>query len=465
MARVLVTGASGYIGGHLVTALLRDGQQVRVLTRHADGLRAQPWVDQVEVVEGDASDASDCRRALAGVKAAYYLLHSMDGGGDFVRRERDMGSTFASAAEESGVARIVYLGGLHPDGELSEHLGSRVEVGKVFLAGPVPAVVFQAGVVLGAGSASFDMLRHLTERLPAMVAPRWVQNRIQPIAIADVLHYLVGALRLPADVNRTFDIGCPEVLTYAQMMRRYAADVGLRRRHVVTVPMLTPRLAGLWVDLVTPISSGIARPLVGSLVHDAVCREDDVLDAIGPPPGGRTGFDDAIAAAAADIDPHRWSRTLGRTSAIVAASAVTGSVLTNPGSAWYTGLRKPAWQPPPVAFPVVWTSLYTSTAVATALASADLAEDGKRGASNSLERALAVNMALNTAWTAIFFRAHKPTLATVECAVLCLSTVDLARRAGVTGRGKATAIGAYAAWCAFAGTLSAGVARLNPGHN
>lgn len=207
MARVLVTGASGYIGGHLVAALLRDGQQVRVLTRHADGLRAEPWVGQVEVVEGDASAAADCRRALAGVEAAYYLLHSMDGGSDFVRRERDMASTFASAAEYSRVARIVYLGGLHPGGELSEHLGSRVEVGKVFLAGAVPAVVFQAGVVLGAGSASFDMLRHLTERLPAMVAPRWVQNRIQPIAIADVLHYLVGALRLPADVNRTFDIG------------------------------------------------------------------------------------------------------------------------------------------------------------------------------------------------------------------------------------------------------------------
>jgi uncharacterized protein YbjT (DUF2867 family) len=151
-------------------------------------------------------------------------------------------------------------------------------------------------VVLGDGSASFDMLRHLTERLPAMVAPRWLRNRIQPIAIADVVHYLVAAADLPPETNRTFDIGGPEVLTYAQMIQRYAAVVGLRPRWIATVPVLTPRLAGLWVGLVTPVSAGIARPLVNSLIHQAVCREEDILAAVGPPPGGRTGFDDAVRA-------------------------------------------------------------------------------------------------------------------------------------------------------------------------
>jgi uncharacterized protein YbjT (DUF2867 family) len=138
------------------------------------------------------------------------------------------------------------------------------------------------------------MLRHLTERLPAMVAPRWLRNRIQPIAIADVVHYLVAAADLPPETNRTFDIGGPEVLTYAQMIQRYAAVVGLRPRLIATVPVLTPRLAGLWVGLVTPVSAGIARPLVNSLIHDAVCREEDILAAVGPPPDGRTGFDDAV---------------------------------------------------------------------------------------------------------------------------------------------------------------------------
>ena len=250
MTTILVTGATGYIGGQLVPELLSRGHDVRVLTRHRSGLADRPWADRVEVVEGDATDAAHCRRALDGVDVAYYLLHSMDGTGDFAERDRAMARTFAGAAQQAGTGRIVYLGGLHPEGTLSDHLASRVEVGRVFLDGDVPAVVLQAGVVLGDGSASFDMLRHLTERLPAMVAPRWVDNRIQPVAVADVLHYLAGAVDLPDGTNRTYDIGGPDVLTYAEMMQRYAAVVGLPRRRIVSVPVLTPRLAGLWVELV-----------------------------------------------------------------------------------------------------------------------------------------------------------------------------------------------------------------------
>lgn len=460
----LVTGATGYIGGTLVPLLLERGWAVRVLTRSTAGLASHDWASDVEAVEGDASSEQDCRRALEGVDVAYYLLHSMDGEGDFMERDREMAQVFAGAAQAAGTGRIVYLSGLHPRGELSDHLRSRVEVGKIFLAGKVPATVLQAGVVLGAGSASFDMLRHLTERLPAVIAPRWLRNRIQPIAVADAVHYLAGVADLPADSNRTFDIGGPDVLTYAQMMKRYAAVAGLGRRLIGTVPVLTPGLAGLWVGLVTPISSGIARPLVGSLVHEAVCDEDDIVAVVGAPPGGRTGFDDAVRAALADVDPLRWRHTLARTGAVVGAAAVAGSALTDPGSRWYRHLDTPRWQPPPATFPVVWTALYADVAVATAAASAELAERGDDRGARELEQALALNMALNTAWTGLFFRARRPWLAAAECAVLTASSVDLARQAGAAGRGKAVAIGGYAAWCGFATVLSAAIARRNRHH-
>ncbi|QGN58258.1 NAD(P)H-binding protein [Nostocoides sp. HKS02] len=325
----LVTGATGYIGGALVPGLLEAGWSVRVLTRDRSRLEGQSWLQDVEVAEGDASRAADVRNALAGVDVAYYLLHSMDGRGDFVARDRELATTFAGAAAKEGVHRLVYLSGLHPPGDLSEHLASRVEVGDIFLAGSVPTAVLQAGVVLGDGSASFDMLRHLTERLPAMVAPRWLRNRIQPIAIADVVHYLVAAADLPADVHRSFDIGGPEVMTYAQMMQRYASVVGLRPRWIVTVPVLTPGLAGLWVGLVTPVSAGIARPLVNSLIHEAVCREEDILTATGPPPGGRTAFDDAVRAAVRSVDPQGWGRSAARRGRLAAAAALAGALVTS----------------------------------------------------------------------------------------------------------------------------------------
>jgi uncharacterized protein YbjT (DUF2867 family)/tryptophan-rich sensory protein len=458
---VLVTGATGYVGGVLVPALLDRGWRVRVLTRSRRGLEGKPWAHDVEAVEGDATSAQDCRRAMDGVDVAYYLLHSMDGKGDFMERDRSMARTFAQAASDAGVGRIVYLSGLHPEGRLSDHLASRVEVGDIFLAGPVPATVLQAGIVLGDGSASFDMLRHLTERLPAVIAPRWLRNRIQPIAVDDVVHYLAGSAEMGPEVNRTFDIGGPEVLTYAEMMQRYAEIVGLGRRWITTVPVLTPRLAGLWIDIVTPISRGIGRPLIGSLVHEAVCGEQDIVDVTGPPPGGRTAFEDAIRAANKGIDPFRWRRTLARTSAMVGAAAVTGSLLTDPTSRWYRRLDKPSWEPPPAAFPVVWTGLYADVALVSAVSSSYLAEAGREEEAKQLEQALALNMALNTAWTGLFFRARKPWLATAECAVLTLSSADLARRAGAAGRGKAVAIGAYAAWCGFATVLSGTIAHRN----
>jgi len=300
----LVTGVSGYVGGALVRPLLDAGWGVRALSRSAKKLDDASWRDEVEVVEGDASEPEDLDRALAGVDVAYYLLHSMDAQGDFERRDAELAETFAAAAERAGVSRIVYLGGLHPDDtpheELSPHLRSRVEVGEIFLESDVPAACLQAGIVLGAGSASFQMLAALTERLPAMIAPKWLRNRIQPIGIDDAVYYLLHAADLPPEVNRTFDIGGADVLTYTEMIQRYAHIAGLRERFIAPVPVFTPGLASHWVGLVTPIDAGLARPLVGSLVHEVICKEHDIAQYIPDPPDGLIGFDDAVEEALAD---------------------------------------------------------------------------------------------------------------------------------------------------------------------
>jgi uncharacterized protein YbjT (DUF2867 family)/uncharacterized protein YndB with AHSA1/START domain len=339
---VLVTGATGYIGSRLVPELLAAGRSVRVLTRTASRLEGRSWRGSVEVVEGDADVAADMVKAMDGVAVAYYLLHSMGSGADdFAGRERAMATTFADAAAAAGVRRVVYLGGLHPpDEQLSEHLASRTEVGSIMLDGAAPAAVLQAAVIVGSGSASFEMLRHLAQRLPAMVAPKWLMNRIQPIAVRDVLYYLVRAADLPPEVNRTFDIGGPDVLTYRQMIDRFCEVAGLPRRLIVTIPVLTPRLAGHWVGLVTPVPGGLAKPLVESLIHEVVCQERDLVELVGTPPGGLLGFTDAVRTAlegtqeypvvkATDVPSHsmtgdpRWTgETVYRdeTSSVVAAS-------------------------------------------------------------------------------------------------------------------------------------------------
>ena len=456
----LVTGASGYVGSQLVPALLEQGWTVRVLARNPGGL-AQAWRDRVDVVQGDATDPDALAEALAGCRVAYYLLHSMDGKGDYRDRDRRLARRFADSARAAAVGRIVYLSGLHPQGRLSDHLASRVEVGEILLESGVPTAVLQAGVVLGEGSASFDMLRHLTERLPVSFGPKWLRNRIQPIAVSDVVHYLVRAADLDPGVNRTIDVGMPEQLTYLEMMRRYAAATGLGPRLVGTVPVLTPRLASLWVGLVTPVPAGIARPLVGSLINDAVKSEDDAATLLGDPEGGLKGFEDAIALATQDIDPHRWGRTLATVSAAVAATAVAGSLLTDPDSAWYRSLRKPTWQPPASAFPIVWTGLYAIIAVATTAAITEAEEAGDLEKAAGLRRSLAVNLPLNAAWSGIFFRSRNLPAATLGAAALAASSADLARRAAATGSGKAVGLGLYAVWCGFATALSAELARLN----
>ena len=309
---VAVTGVTGYVGGRLVPELLAAGYRVRAIARNPDRLRGRPWYDQVELARADASDLDQIRAALAGCDVAFYLIHSLGSGRRFESTDRHTALMFAQAARENGVGRIVYLGGLYPEGEdLSPHLASRTEVGEILLASGVPTTVLRAAVILGSGSASFEMMRYLTERLPAMTVPRWVENRIQPLSIRDVLRYLVGSAAMPPQVNRGFDIGGPDVLTYREMMQHYAHAAGLRPRIIVGVKVLTPKLSSLWVSLVTPVPSGLARPLVESLVHEVVCDEHDIAELVPDPPDGLIGFDRAVRLALQRVHDAavatRWS--------------------------------------------------------------------------------------------------------------------------------------------------------------
>ncbi|MEO5779309.1 MULTISPECIES: SDR family oxidoreductase [Arthrobacter] len=296
--KVLVTGATGYIGGRLVPRLLEAGHTVKVIVRTPAKIAGVPWLNDVEVVQGSLDDGGILREALDGVDVLYYLVHSMAGGTGFEQKEKTMAETAAAAATAAGVSRIVYLGGLHPGGtELSTHMRSRETVGKVFLNSQVDAVVFQAGVVIGSGSASFEMIRHLSDTLPVMPAPSWVRNKIEAIAVRDVLYYLVSAASVAGPVNRTFDIGSRQVLTYADMMNEYAAEAGLPKRLVLALPIPAAKLAGMWVALTTPIPLSMSLPLVESLQHDAISGEHDIDAVIPQPEGGLTGFRHAVALA------------------------------------------------------------------------------------------------------------------------------------------------------------------------
>ncbi|MFN0135773.1 MAG: SDR family oxidoreductase [Phycisphaerae bacterium] len=296
---VFVTGATGYIGGRLAPRLVERGYRVRCLARSAAKLRARPWAalqqDHVEIVEGDASDQALLEMAMRGCRAAYYLVHSMDAAGpQYRQRDRLLAERFGRAAAAAGVERIIYLGGLGETGSgLSEHLSSRREV-EIALSGggtsvprqnTVPVTVLRAAMIIGSGSASFEILRYLVERLPIMITPRWVSTPSQPIAVRDVLHYLIAALETPATIGRTLDIGGPEVRSYAEIMSDMAAALHLRRRLVIPVPVLTPRLSSLWIHLVTPLHASIARPLAEGLRNRVVCRDDEAQRLMPHPPG------------------------------------------------------------------------------------------------------------------------------------------------------------------------------------
>jgi uncharacterized protein YbjT (DUF2867 family) len=276
--KVFVTGASGYIGGRLVPRLLESGYQVRCLARSPRKLEARSWAQHpnVEIVEGDVGDPT-LSKTMRGCDVAYYLVHSMLAAGDsYASRDRELATKFAASAKKAECGRIIYLGGLGETGEgLSKHLRSRREVEDALATGSVPVTVLRAAMIVGSGSASFEILRYLVERLPVMVTPRWVRTPCQPIAVRNVLNYLIATLETPETVGRTIDIGGPEVLSYLEILQIMAKSLGLRRRLVLPVPVLTPRLSSLWIHLVTPLSRHIARPLAEGLRNPVVCNNND----------------------------------------------------------------------------------------------------------------------------------------------------------------------------------------------
>lgn len=299
---VLVTGATGYVGGRLIPELLAAGFQVRAGARKPEVLHDRPWADQVDLVRCDLSDPDQVRAAMDGVHTVLYLVHSMGSGGDFVEREQGIADVVAVAAEQAGVQQLVYLSGLHPDRpveELSDHMRSRELVARRLDACSVPTLTFEAGVVIGTGSISFEMIRHLAERLPVMPGPKWLSNRVEPIAIRDVLYYLLHACALEEPVQARAQIGCGRAQTFASMLTDFAAEAGLGRRRVVTLPLPAQKLSGVWIGLVTPIPIGIAIQLAASLAEDAVTDDHDVARLIPDPPGGLTSYRSAVRQALA----------------------------------------------------------------------------------------------------------------------------------------------------------------------
>jgi uncharacterized protein YbjT (DUF2867 family) len=271
---ILVTGATGYVGGRLVQSLLDAGYPVRVMVRDASRLQGRRWREQVDVREGDVLRPETLASALEGVSVAYYLIHSMIGRTDFHRLDLEAARNFGTAARDAGVERLIYLGALgNSDTELSPHLRSRQETGDALRAAGVPVTEFRAAVIVGSGSLSFEMLRYLTERIPVMICPHWVFTRIQPIAIRNVLDYLVAALAQPESTGRIIEIGGADILTYGDMMKVYARLRDLPRM-MIPVPVLTPRLSSYWVHMVTPIPSTLARPLIEGVRNEVVVRDD-----------------------------------------------------------------------------------------------------------------------------------------------------------------------------------------------
>lgn len=465
----LVTGATGFVGRQVVLKLVDEGWRVRCLCRSQEKAESMPWAQfidsgEVEVFVGDATDREDVERALDGVEAAFYLLHSMSSGAGFADEEAEMARQFGEAAAAQDVARIVYLGGLHPDGDaenLSEHLASRVKVGEELGAAGVPVAALQAGVVLGPGSLSFQLLRHVSERVPAFIAPAWIQNQITPISVRDVVHYLVAAADLPSDVSRTFDIGGPDTMPYVDMMQRYTQVVGVRRRPFFTAPIMTRTLASWGLGLLTPLGMKEILPIFDSVASDTVLKERDLEALVGQPEGGNQTFEEAIAEAAEGTDAARYGKLATTIHAAAVVAGVGGTLASLFPSKSYRRLQTPSWQPPAWVFPVIWLPLCIDAAVMSTTSIADSLEDDDRDQAESDTRAFAANLLLGAGWSLVYFRTGARRLATGLSAALAASSADLVRRVYRKSPDRAALLAPYPVWAAFTTALAADVASRN----
>jgi uncharacterized protein YbjT (DUF2867 family) len=307
---ILLTGATGYIGGRLLKALEASGRRIRCLARRPEFLQARAG-PATEVTAGDCLKRSTLGPAMAGVHTAYYLVHSMDSTGKFEEQDRVAARNFAEAARESGVQRIIYLGGLGDvSPSLSSHLRSRQEVGEILRQSGVPVIEFRASIVIGSGSLSFEMIRALVQRLPVMICPRWVSVKAQPIAIEDIVEYLVQALDLPVDRSRVFEIGGADQVSYGDIMREYARQSGLRRV-MISVPVLTPRLSSLWLGLVTPVYARIGRKLIDSVRNPTLVGNPSAQEAFDMRPRGlKEAIERALRNEDREFAATRWSDAL-----------------------------------------------------------------------------------------------------------------------------------------------------------
>ncbi|HKY47930.1 MAG TPA: DUF2867 domain-containing protein, partial [Acidimicrobiia bacterium] len=293
--RILVTGATGYIGRRLIPRLLAAGHELKCFTRDPRRLSEAPWRQRVEIVKGDVLDSASIEQALGGCDAAFYLIHSMEEGShDFSDQDRTAARTFRDAADRASLRRIVYLGGLGSGESMSKHLASRQEVGLILSDGDTPVTELRAAVIIGSGSVSFEMLRYLTEVLPVMVAPTWVRTRCQPIAVADVLDIMVEAIAEAGGVSHVREIGGPDRLTYQEMMQVYAQEACLPRRLIIPVPVLSPKLSSHWIGLVTPLPTAVAKPLVDSLRVEVTVSDNSYAEGI---VGELTSYREAVAQA------------------------------------------------------------------------------------------------------------------------------------------------------------------------
>jgi len=447
---ILLTGATGYVGSRLLRALRSHSADVRCLVRRPDAL---PQEARASAVQGDILDETQVRRAMEGVTTAYYLVHAMTESGDFAEVDRRSARLFGAAARAAGVRRIIYLGGLGRGAGLSEHLSSRQEVGAVLREAGVPVIEFRASVIIGAGSVSFELARTLVDKLPAMVTPRWVRTPAQPIAIDDVIAYLLEALDADLPQGGVFEIGGADRTSYGGIMAEYGRQRGLRRR-MVSVPVLTPHLSGLWLALVVPRHARVGKLLIDGVRNETTVSDDAALRSFRVRP---VGIVEAVRRAVAGLPGEPPALSGIRSGTALAAcllatfsAAAIGGLLSGGGvRAWYPSLAKPSWTPPGRLLGPVWTLLYFMMGVA---AWRVWRRDGIREARLSLG-VFALQLVFNAAWSGIFFGLREPALAFVEIVVLWLLIAATTLLFSARDRVATVLMVPYLAWVSFAAAL------------